>query len=83
MINWIKRWYDEKHAIAAATLLERMSDGQPHGAYELSRQKPRIGSGMVYAALRRLEETGLVEGVIEPDPGHRPPRRLYRKIDPS
>ena len=79
-MNWLTRWYDRRREWAQVLLLDRMSDGKPHGVWELSRWEPRIRSGLVYPALWRLEEQGLVEGVWEENPGDRPARKLYRRI---
>jgi DNA-binding PadR family transcriptional regulator len=51
---------------------------EPANALDVSR-RTRLSAGLVYTALRTLEEAGLVEGTWEePEPIDRPRRRLFQ-----
>jgi DNA-binding PadR family transcriptional regulator len=67
-------------------MLRVLADGERHG-YEIKKQVERILGGrsinnnVLYPALRRFEEQGVIERVAaEADPG-RPPRNVYRLTD--
>lgn len=58
------------------------SPGRPLYGYELM-QSTGIKSGSLYPVLGRFETLGWVTGQMEPSPGGRPPRRVYKMVPES
>lgn len=73
MSAWFRRRREDADARVLAAIRE--ANGE---AYGLSIGRATgLGAGRVTSALYRLEQRGQIVAHWEPDPGDRPPRRLY------
>ncbi len=75
MTNPIATWLRRRNEDAESRVLAAIRDGFDYG-FGICRATG-LGAGRVYAALWRLEQRGAITSGWEPDPGDRPPRRLY------
>ena len=73
MIAWFRRRREDAEARVLAAIREANGEAYGFGIYRAT----GLSIGRVETALDGLERSGRIVARREPDPGDRPPRRLY------
>lgn len=75
MLDRFRRWREARDADMDARVLAAIRAGHDYG-FGIAKATG-LRAGGLYVALYRLERDGKITSRWEPDPGGRPPRRLY------